>query len=430
MTFIRRFFAFLLTTIFRLFLLTFLLIVLQYSTLPLGLQWNAIAMLVRDYQFDYVGWEANALGIKTYTTLYGLHPFMSEDERSAYVRQYMTDLRQTQQLEGQISAIYADPNVSDPQAASIDLRQQRDTMRVDLLSRQPLVESIMEGQVAAILVEQGFTVMGQLLPPISAHFTQVPNLLVVSPRDTIRFDVSINLVPMTVDQVDAVEQRVEEDQDVSALIVPLGGMARYPSMILETSDLSWALNTIAHEWIHHYLFFYPLGLSYDFAGEARIINETTASLFGQEVGGLVMQRYYPDLYVPPPPVVEETVEPVISPLLQPIEPRGFDFLVELGKTRFFVDRMLGAGEVDEAETYMEQRRVFFSEHGYYFRRLNQAYFAFYGGYQTGSGGGAGGRDPIGPAVRAIRDRSTSLQDFIVTMRDITSRDQLLAVAGE
>jgi hypothetical protein len=430
MMFIRRFFHFLFTAIFRLFLLTFLLIVLQYSTLPLGLQWNAIAMLVRDYQFDYVGWEANAIGIKTYQTLYGLHPFMDEGERSAYVRQYMTDLRQTQQIEAQISILYADPNISDPQAESADLRQQRDTFRADLLSRQPLVESIMEGQVAAVLAEQGFTLMGQLLPPISAHFTQVPNLLVVSPRDQIRFDVSINLVPMTVDQMDAVEHRVEQDQNVSALIVPLGGLALYPSMILETSDLSWAMNTIAHEWLHHYLFFYPLGLSYDFAGEARIINETTASLFGQEVGGLVMQRYYPDLYVPPAPIVDQTTEPVTRPLLQPIQPRGFDFIVEMGKTRFFADRMLAAGDIDGAEAYMEQRRTLFVANGYNFRRLNQAYFAFYGGYQTGSGGGAGGSDPIGPSVRAIRDNSSSLQDFIVTIRDITTRDQLLQAAED
>ncbi|MGQ9889987.1 MAG: hypothetical protein ACUVSX_16095, partial [Aggregatilineales bacterium] len=67
--------------------------------------------------------------------------------------------------------------------------------------------------------------------------------------------------------------------------------------------------------------------------------------------------------------------------------------------------------------------------GYPIRRLNQAWFAFYGGYQAGSGGapGAGGADPIGPAVEAIRAASPSLRDWIVTMRGITTRDELLAV---
>ncbi|MFN8376250.1 MAG: hypothetical protein U0694_25665 [Anaerolineae bacterium] len=431
MTFIRRLFLFLLTISIRLCLLAFMLVVLQYSTVPLGLQWSAIAMLVRDFQYDYVGWEVNALAVKAYATLYGLHPFMGEAERSQYVRDYMADLRQAQNIEAQIDRIYADPNVSDPQAESETLRRERDTLRADLRSRQPLVESIMEGQVAAVLTEHGFGLAGQLLPPISAHFTQVPNLLIVSPRDQIRFDVSINLQPMTVDQMDGVERRVEQDQNVSALIVPLGGLALYPSMVLETSDIPWALNTIAHEWLHHYLFFFPLGLSYDFAGEARIINETTARLFGEEVGQMVVQRYYPELYVEPAPVsasAPTTNDTINLALLPPLQPR-FDFITELGKTRFYVDRMLEAGQVDEAEAYMEQRRALFVANGYGMRRLNQAYFAFYGGYQTATTGGASGGDPIGPAVRAIYDGSSSLLGFIETMREVTTRDQLLQTSA-
>jgi hypothetical protein len=428
MNILRRFLRFLLISIVRLCLLALMLVLLQYSTVPLGLQWSAVAMLVRDFQYDYVGWEVSALATKAASTLYGLHPFMTEEQRVQSVRAYMVDLRRAQELEAQITRVYADPNVTDPAAASSDRRLERDTLRADLLMRQSLVESIMEGQVAAILVERGFGVSGQLLPPISAHFTQVPNLLVVSPRDQIRFDISINLQPMTVDQIDAVERRVEQDQGVSSLIVPLGGLALYPAMILETSNIPWSLNTIAHEWLHHYLFFYPLGLSYDFAGEVRIINETTARLFGEEVGRMALQRYYPDLYVPPsPPSVPD--DPVTRPLLLPIQTPVFDFGAELGKTRLVVDRLLAAGQVDEAEAFMERRRARFVAHGYGVRRLNQAYFAFYGGYQTATVGGAGGGDPIGPAVRAIYDSSSSLLAFIETIRDITTRAQLLSLVG-
>ena len=67
----------------------------------------------------------------------------------------------------------------------------------------------------------------------------------------------------------------------------------------------------------------------------------------------------------------------------------------------------------------------FVAHGYFIRKLNQAYFAFYGGYQSGSPG-EGGSDPIGPAVQAIRDQSASVFDWIETMREIVTRDQLLA----
>ena len=56
--------------------------------------------------------------------------------------------------------------------------------------------------------------------------------------------------------------------------MPLGGIALYPSMVLETASIPAALDTISHEWLHHYLFFFPLGLEYftgdSFVGETRM----------------------------------------------------------------------------------------------------------------------------------------------------------------
>jgi hypothetical protein len=62
--------------------------------------------------------------------------------------------------------------------------------------------------------------------------------------------------------------------------------------------------------------------------------------------------------------------------------------------------------------------------GYPVRKLNQAYFAFYGGYQSAPG--AGGTDPIGPAVEELQDRSPTLHDFLDRVRGITTRGELLA----
>jgi hypothetical protein len=398
-----------------------LMFILQYSTLPQGEQWSAVALIARDEQFDYITWEVNALAVKVDETLFGLHPYIDEADRAQIVRDYMTNLGRAQQLEGQVNAIFTDPNVANPESASADLRAERDQLRADLNARQPLAESILEGQVAAVLVDQGFGVGGQLLPPIAMHMTQVPNLLVVSPRDKISFEVSINLKPMTVDEQDALENQIDQSQNVSSLIVPLGGIALYPSMILETSSLPFATEVVSHEWLHHHLYFFPLGYTYDFAGESRIINETTANLFGREVGRLVLQRYYPDL-VPPPPAPPNPNAP--APL-----PPEFDYGAEMNETRVHVDELLAAGEVEDAEAYMEERRELFVAHGYGFRKLNQAFFAFYGGYQSGQPG-EGGQDPIGPSVQAIRDASPSIYDWIATMRGITTRDQLLDIRHE
>ena len=92
-------------------------------------------------------------------------------------------------------------------------------------------------------------------------------------------------------------------------------------------------------------------------------------------------------------------------------------------TRVHVDELLAAGKTDEAESYMEQRRLFLWDNGYQIRKLNQAYFAFHGAYAD-EPGGAAGNDPVGPAVRALRDKSGSLHEFINRIAWFTSFEQL------
>jgi hypothetical protein len=174
------------------------------------------------------------------------------------------------------------------------------------------------------------------------------------------------------------------------------------------------------------LFAFPLGLHYfsadkAFVGETRIINETTADFFGKEIRNLVLLRYYPDLYIPssPPPDPQ-------TPTALPVE--GFQFGVEMNETRVRVDALLAEGKIEEAETYMEERRQLFVENGYTIRKINQAYFAFYGGYQAGDIPGIAGEDPIGPAIRAIRVDNPTLYQFIVQMREITTREELSTIA--
>ena len=87
------------------------------------------------------------------------------------------------------------------------------------------------------------------------------------------------------------------------------------------------------------------------------------------------------------------------------------------------DALLAEGKIDEAEAYMEARRIVFVKQGYLIRKLNQAYFAFYGAYAD-SPGGAAGEDPVGPAVRALREQSDSLADFVNTISWMTNFEQL------
>ena len=233
---------------------------------------------------------------------------------------------------------------------------------------------------------------------------------------------------LTVDEQAALEARVDQGLEVSSLVVPIGGVGVYPTMVQQTTNLSWMINTIAHEWIHNYLTLRPLGIYYLDTPEMRTMNETTASIAGDEIGSLVMERYYPELVVevtdPSRLISDGSDHPEPGDFLRPV----FDFRAEMHETRVTVDTLLEQGKIEKAEAYMESRRLIFLKNGFLLRKINQAYFAFYGAYADVPGGAAGA-DPVGPAVRSLRAQSGSLAEFIHTISWMTSYEQLEQAVG-
>jgi hypothetical protein len=378
----------------------------------------------RDYLFDFVDWEIESLADKAINGAVGALHYMSVEEQVDYVRGYLELVGEIAALEDQIEAYYIDPAVTDPEAATLDLRSERDSLREEQRSRQALAEAIIQSQVDEVLVDYGFGIGGQVLPPLSIRFTELPTILITSPRDRIERTGSYVLQHgLAVDQQEALESQVDSELGVSSLVVPIGGLGIWPAMLIETSSVSFVYEVTAHEWTHHLLAFYPLGFNYGVTSELYTMNETTANIVGKEIGWAVLDRYYPDLAPPPPDYTPETTADA-SPSADPDQPPAFDYRAEMHETRVRVDELLAAGKIEDAEAYMEQRRVMFVEQGYRIRKLNQAYFAFYGAYADEPG--ATGADPVGPAVRELRYYSDSLYDFVSTMRRMTTFDELEA----
>jgi hypothetical protein len=95
------------------------------------------------------------------------------------------------------------------------------------------------------------------------------------------------------------------------------------------------------------------------------------------------------------------------------------------ETRVWVDELLAQGRIEDAEAYMEERRRMFVEHGYAIRKLNQAYFAFYGAYADQPG--AAGEDPIGPAVREVFAHSPDIHTFVTSLASVTTLEDVQGV---
>ncbi len=402
----------------RLKLVIKLLFVVLLFVLVAAPEWPAFAgeryrldTFIRLRQFDFANWELNALATKLAGTLAGGHSYLDDERSKQFVLSYLELLKQVHELEREIETIYADPDITDPAPAVAEIEAEIAPLRETLAERQPLVEEILQSQVASILVEEGFGVLNAAWPPVEMHMTPLPQILIVSPRDEIR---QIHNVPLESGLETASKEELEEqilsDLDRSALVVPIGGLGMIPSMIVETTSINFLADVVAHEWAHHWLTTRPVGMGYAASPEMRTINETTASIVGEEIGAKVIERYYPEFV---PPAEDSDAQAADSSDEEP-----FDYRAEMAQTRVRVDELLAEGDVEQAEAYMEQRRQFFLENGYRIRKLNQAYFAFYGAYADTPG--ATGGDPVGPAVVALREQSSSLRNFLDRMAFVTS----------
>jgi hypothetical protein len=281
-------------------------------------------------------------------------------------------------------------------------------------------ETLIEQRVRAAYSSQGiynpldrFITLKIGFPPINIYLAEPPRLLVVSPRDHIENIRSLTLLPETDEKtMSAIEARIDA-LGYSALVVELGGIATYPSYVSDDADTEYILKTAAEEWLHQYLAFTPLGFLYvlDTAGirqdyDISTINESVAGIISEEIGETVYQEYYA------PPATNNTTPAANA--------SGFDFNKEMREIRLAVDSYLVKGEIEAAENYMETKRLFLVANGYNIRKLNQAYFAFYGTYADSPTSVS----PIGGELKQLRSQSTSLKAFLDKVVSMTGINDL------
>jgi hypothetical protein len=366
----------------------------------------------------------NAALIKLRSSSIGIPYTFDHPSQKEIVTVYLRTTQSILEQEYRLEQIYADAAITDKVLASEPNRNELKKLYARQAELAPLAESILQDQVSQVLANLGLTTLGQPLPNVWYHSTPLPMALIVSPRDHIEQIANISVeTDLTVDEQAALETSVDEGLNTSSLVVPIGGVGVYPTMVMRITDMNWMLSTVAHEWIHNYLTMRPLGFLYNGTPELRTMNETTASIAGNEIGKLVIDRFYPELISASQPNPSLISAPFDHPNPADFMRGPFDFRAQMHETRINADALLAAGKFDEAEAYMETRRLNFLKHGYLIRKLNQAYFAFYGAYAD-SPGGAAGEDPVGPAVRALREQSDSLADFVNTIAWMTSFEQL------
>ncbi len=370
-----------------------------------------ILSLASGDDFDVVEWELrNIPGKWLYLGGRVLHGKLSVQEEDARVASFLN-------LTARIERLSAAGVTGDTAAGERhDLEEQRDAIEND-------VEAIIEGRISEVLQEVGlesslplFPVARWVFPPVDIEFDKPPNELAISSRDRIELiDQRPLRADLSLEEIVAIEANEEREGARSALVEPLAGVATYPSLIEPDWDYRRLVEIAAHEWVHQYLFFHPLGRNFYSSLELRTLNETVASVAANELSLLV--------------VLLNPLHPPYDQLVVRSRQPGPDAGAALRQLRVDVDALLAFGQISAAEVLMEQRRRELADQGVSYRRINQAFFAFRNVYANE----AVSTDPIGLKIAALRVRVGTVGEFLREAARFVSEEDLdraLATAND
>ncbi|MCC6381479.1 MAG: hypothetical protein IT304_03175 [Dehalococcoidia bacterium] len=339
-------------------------------------------------------WEADHLLDNVFARL-GIGPDPNDAQGEAAVRQYF---RLTTEIR---AAEAADP----PNLQLIEtLSNERANYGNDV---EQLIERYINEAVRKEGLQRSLPLFGDVRftwPPVDFELTSPPQVLVRSPRNVIRREGDSLLKPgLTLRDVERIEA-VTSNADTVTLVVPIGGLAAYPAMVQDDRSYDAILDTASHEWAHHYLAFFPLGEQWGKGGDAETLNETTANVFGRELASLIRTAH---------PITLPADANGAAPAGPPVT---VDFGKEMRQLRLDVDHLLSEGRIDQAEQLMEEKRKYLEAHGITIRKLNQAYFAFYGTYADTPASS----NPIGPKIERVWELTQDVGSFMRVMREVTS----------
>lgn len=372
---------------------------------------SPLRLVAGEHEQDLVRWELTHFMDKWFARVIDLtlRSSPNDGERLAAVHEFF-------RLRDDIAALNTSPQSPLDVQAAVDALKQR---RFEL---QALVEEVLESTISQVVHEQG--IIGGIgpvrWPPVDFTFENRGLLLVRSPLDRIERLSELLLNPglSLLDQI-TLEEKVESlDTDTSALVVRVGGVATYPAQVSPDRSLHGTLELAAHEWLHHWLIFKPLGKRWFAGGELQSINETVSNIFGQEISDLALEKLTGER-----PERAPWVQPTVQHREEPAR-EIFDFRRAMRETRVRLEELLDEGHVKEASVFLEERRFEFVDNGYNIRKLNNAWFAFNGTYADS----AASISPIESQLRAIRANSPNLAEFLDHVARINSDGQLEEVA--
>jgi hypothetical protein len=371
----------------------------------------------RSYMFSIASWEIKHFPNKWMNLLWESWPGNkpSRQRRLQIIDEYLEVSllanKERERIEGNLPFQHGSTRSTDTvKDAGRDLGEHLDQLVSKKMELKNAAEEAVESELSTVIANEGFgSRLGLIFPPADLAFSDPPTVLVTSPRDRIfRLETLLLAPDISAFERNIIEEKILENYDLSSLVVDLSGLSTYPTITSDQAPLRAVLQTAAHEWLHAYLFFKPLGFRHSTSEEMYTLNETVADLAGRELGDTTFVLMGGDLGIS-------------SDRFQAGEDRFPRFTSEMRETRREVDRYLQNGQIEEAENYMKERWWFLALRGYRLRKLNQAYFAFYNMY----GQSSVSISPIGDQVKEFRSHFLDTGSFVRAISGVSSYAEFL-----
>ena len=243
------------------------------------------------------------------------------------------------------------------------------------------------------------------LPEFTTGYS--PKLLVISPRDKIfREDELLLIHNLSLEEINKIEESIMSEIGYSSIVVNIGGVAAYPSIIKETDNYGDLFKAHAHEWLHQYLILFPLGRAYFKDTNMKIVNETLANIYSERLFNNVCSK-------------KIKLQDVICNSKKNILSDKFNYQLFIKNLRLDVDELLKSGKINQAEKQMESARAELESKGFYVRKINQAWFAFNGTYADSPASSSN----IDQEIESFIDSQESLGDAIKKLRKVKNFEE-------
>ena len=149
------------------------------------------------------------------------------------------------------------------------------------------------------------------------------------------------------------------------------------------------------------------------------INETLANMFGKE---LATEMYLKIIDKDKNMKNVSSDESINQEKKEPV----FSYNTHMQKTRIKTEELLSEGRIIEAENYMELRRIDLNKNGYNIRKINQAYFSFYGSYADSPQS----ISPIYKQLQDLRDKRLNIGELINEIKYISTYEEFRLLVNQ